>query len=838
MMNQKILTVLLLCSSFFLNQAHSADPIQPFRAPAYPLIVIDPYTSAWSFSNNLYDDDVRHWTGTRHSLIGAIRVDGQVYRFMGTEHSFPTPLAFTAEAKNWKARYSFDTPPDGWEKPDFDDSSWKAGTGAFGIKSQQNVSTTWHSRNVWIRRDIILDDDQAGHEVLLDYSHSGSFELYLNGIKVAETSDTHEEHVQLALPDSVTKSLKKGLNTFAAHCKNKNKDGYVDFGLFNKAITENHFKQTALQQSVTVLPTQTKYLFQCGPIRLNLTFTSPLIPENLALLSRPVNYISYNISSADRKTHNVQIYFEATPEWAVNRIGQTVKTERLNGNGLTFLKTGTTSQNILGNKGDNVRIDWGYFYLAGNTTPKSEFIISDYNTAKKTFADKGTLSELSIRQSETSNPAVNMTSMVYINQLGKIGLKPVSGKIMLGYDDINSIRYFGQNLFPWWKNDHTKTIYDAFDQANRDYSTTLLQCTRFNQQLLQDAQKAGGDKYAQLCALAFRQAIGAHKIVKGPHGELLFFSKENFSNGSIGTVDVTYPSAPLFLYYNSSLLKGMMDFIFEYSESGKWTKPFPAHDVGTYPIAEGQTYGTDMPVEEAGNMLLLTTAIASVDKNASYAEKHWNVLSVWAETLLKKGADPENQLCTDDFAGHMAHNANLSVKAILGLAGYAKLAAMLGKKDLASQYSTAASDIAIKWISLANEGDHYRLAFDRKNTWSQKYNLIWDQLLGLSVFPKEVTQKEIAFYLNHQNHYGLPLDNRATYTKSDWIMWTAAMANDLESFNFFIDPIYKAYNESSSRVPLSDWYQTTDASQSGFQARSVVGGFFMKMLCEKLKTNK
>jgi hypothetical protein len=336
-----------------------------------------------------------------------------------------------------------------------------------------------------------------------------------------------------------------------------------------------------------------------------------------------------------------------------------------------------------------------------------------------------------------------------------------------------------------------------------------------------------------------RQAVAAHKLCKDPDGELLFISKECFSNGCAATVDVSYPSAPLFLIYNPEFVKGMLRPIFKYASSPEWKFDFAPHDAGQYPKLNGQVYADNkleyqMPVEECGNILILVTAISIAEKNLSFAKQHWQLLAKWADYLLKTGMDPENQLCTDDFAGHLAHNCNLSIKAIMGIAGFSILCRMKDDLKNADHYDQEAKKMAKQWISMALKPDGtYRLAFDQENSFSMKYNLIWDKLWGTKIFDLKDFKKETESYLKLSNEYGMPLDNRADYTKSDWLVWCADLMDTKADFEKMISPLYKAYHVSPSRVPMTDWFLTSTSKMVGFQNRTVQGGLFIRLLDQK-----
>lgn len=605
------------------------------------------------------------------------------------------------------------------------------------------------------------------------------------------------------------------------------------------------------QVDCEIRPMTTRYRFENDKIELELTFTSPLLLNDLELLSRPVSYMSYRITARDGKAHNVRMYYGFSAEFCVSDLTDSVELG-MRGNTIYF-SSGT--DRMLKRWGDDHRIEWGSFHVAAPGCALSAMSLRHFQRKIKreslNLLQPVNYCDYQGPNNENCGPdAIELYQPVQVGsclptivaeETFTVDAVSHENHITLAYDDVKSIQYFGENIDAYWRKDG-QSFDNMLATAMAEYDDILLKVKAFEDTLLEKAN-AVSPHYAQLLSLSYRQTISGHKLT-WHNGELQFFSKENYSNGCIATVDITYPSMPLFLLYAPELIEGMLNPVFKLVEKGLWNYPFAPHDVGRYPLANGQIYGFDfryrrrvpdprdsqMPVEECGNMLLCVAALCRAEKRYDYFKKHELLLTQWADYLVNTGFDPSNQLCTDDFAGHLAHNCNLSVKAICALGAFADCLCAIGDTGRAVKYRTAAEDFSASWQQEALDGDHYRLAFDQPGTWSIKYNMVWDKLLNLRLFPTEVYERELAWYKERMNPYGLPLDSRADYTKSDWQLWSVAMFDDEAYRNAVIDAMYRFADETPERVPFTDLYFTSRPMQRGFQARTVQGGLYIELL--------
>ncbi len=557
------------------------------------------------------------------------------------------------------------------------------------------------------------------------------------------------------------------------------------------------------QISMSLDACSTTYTFADERIRLTAVFTSPMLVEDLYYASRPVSYLHLSAESLDGRQHEVSVHLSVSEELVLNKAGESrALSAEVAIPGMTVRRMGNGVQHPLNRSGDNVRIDWGYFYLAveGAATTGDEVVDGQYCIC----ADF-----------------------------------PLDGErlVAFAYDDGYCLEYFHQPVQAYWKKDG-KTIEAAIAEAMAEYPVLMQRCRDFSDGMRREATEKGGTEYAELLELAYRQIMAGHKLAVAPDGNLLYISKECFSNGCAATVDITYPSAPMYLKYNPQLVAAMLRPVFRFARSEGWKYDFAPHDVGTYPLVNGQTYGDclpelQMPVEECGNIIILMAALADAPDHLPFVRENIDLIEQWKNYLAQYGEDPENQLCTDDFAGHLAHNCNLTLKAVFGLVGYARIQEKLGNPLQAQGAMDTARRYAHSFLRrAANEDGSTRLAYDRPGTFSLKYNAVWDKLWHTALLPDSFYAGEIARYKREQLPYGIPLDSRKTYTKSDWQLWVACVADNDADFREIVHRLWLEYHTSHSRVPMSDWYWADTSAQVSFQHRTVQGGLFMRLLME------
>jgi hypothetical protein len=160
------------------------------------------------------------------------------------------------------------------------------------------------------------------------------------------------------------------------------------------------------------------------------------------------------------------------------------------------------------------------------------------------------------------------------------------------------------------------------------YNDWSTQAGHFDHQVAVDSLAAGGQDYLTITSLSARQAFGGVQLV-GSTKKMYMFLKEISSNGNTQTVDVIFPAHPIFIYTNPTLLRLLLDPLFEQQEKpGGWPNTYSIHDLGEYPGALGHADGVDeiQPLEECGNMIIMTLAYAQRANDAAYLSKHYSRL--------------------------------------------------------------------------------------------------------------------------------------------------------------------------------------------------------------------
>ncbi|KAJ3515450.1 hypothetical protein NLJ89_g1756 [Agrocybe chaxingu] len=387
-------------------------------------------------------------------------------------------------------------------------------------------------------------------------------------------------------------------------------------------------------------------------------------------------------------------------------------------------------------------------------------------------------------------------------------------------------------------------IHSPAQPTSSRHSNAFARAQAFDTKVQNDANKISAD-YTGIVELSIRQAFGTIEftISKNADGSfnandirprkqlryLTLCQSEISSNGNMNTVDVIFPAWPLFLYTNPAIGKYLLEASFRYQATGQYPNKFSIHDLGARcPNATGHNDGNDehIPVEESGNMIIMSLSYAEKTGDHSHIQQYSALLDQWTQFLIEDSLIPANQISTDDFAGPLANQTNLAIKGIIGIRAMEEIENLLGNTAKAVNYSAFASDYVGQWqtLSASSSGQHLTLSYGNSSSWGLSYNLFADKMLKLNLFPESVYTMQTAWYKTVAQPFGVPLDTRHTYTKSDWEIWTAGIMTDSAGRDLFIGAVKRWASDGLSSQPFGDWYETTDGRPQGFRARPVVGG--------------
>ncbi|MCP2261594.1 protein of unknown function (DUF4964) [Streptoalloteichus tenebrarius] len=585
------------------------------------------------------------------------------------------------------------------------------------------------------------------------------------------------------------------------------------------------------QTGTALTSTESVFTLEGGGVALTVTFFSPVELDDPRRQSIPASFVLVTARSADGAAHRVSVALDISAEWAHGDRTSMVRWERHDLPGawpLTALTFTPDQPAPLTER--NEQAAWGSVVLAADAVPGLTWQIGE-DTAVRRQAMTGALADhvdpRMPRAIDDAWPVAGFSQDLGVVRPGEPGRDLV---LLLAHVRAPAIRYQGTTLPPLWT-----SYWDGWPEMlvwfRADLDTARRRAERLDRRLVSEAVAAGGPAYASLCRLALRQAAAGAELVLRD-GVAWAFQKETSSGGYTSTVDVLYPTCPLYLHLAPTFLRSLLLPVLDYARTG-WTNAYAPHDLGRYPSADGQAYRDgDMPVEESANLLVMTAALVErlpPEEGGRFVSAHYPLFRQWAEYLADHALDPGLQNHTDDFTGPIAHSVNLALKGIVGLGAMSLLARAVGDSADEAHYRSLAARHAGTWAERGSDpsGEHLMLAYDQPGSWSLKYNAYADRLLRLGLVPAGLAEREAAWYQRSANPYGVPLDVRHTYTKNDWEMWCAAWLADHEEVRrLIVERVHRYAHETPSRVPLSDWHDTATAVNRGFQNRPVVGGIF------------
>lgn len=411
----------------------------------------------------------------------------------------------------------------------------------------------------------------------------------------------------------------------------------------------------------------------------------------------------------------------------------------------------------------------------------------------------------------------------------------LSVNFAVGYVREEAINYLGDAYTGYYRAEYPDT-FGAVSYFLDDYDDAFQESIALDSELITKAKAAAGQKYSDILALSTRQAYGGIDLTipndSLDTSQVLAFIKELSSNGNLNTVDVIMPAFPIYYVFDPDYIRLLLEPMMKYLAAGRWHRPYTIHDMGThYPNATGHDdqRAEPMPIEECGNLLAMALAYARATGDTNWPAQYTDIMRGYADYLIENGVDIANQLSSNDAAGPLPNETNLAIKAAVGIKAFGELTGLDEYSRIGDERANLFSN---QGLGTDDEKTHFVLEYPgMPSTWKIPYNLYPDVLLDLRTFPNTAYDMGNAFFSSVRGEYGVPLDNRQDWAKSDWNMWTAGTLNS-STRGEFVDDLWAFMTNGQHNWPFSDRYVATSTHNNvaGMpilcRARPTVGGHF------------
>ncbi|KAI0278702.1 hypothetical protein BGY98DRAFT_916704, partial [Russula aff. rugulosa BPL654] len=581
--------------------------------------------------------------------------------------------------------------------------------------------------------------------------------------------------------------------------------GSVDSNIVNGSVNSTSFGFGSLG------PANTMLFGQAGPMQINLTFFSPIEPDNWVKQSIPFSYLAFSASSSDNKSHAVQVYSDVSGEWNSGDRTQNILWHSTFNSDVVFhsvtLQTSATFMEILD------QAEWGTLYYAMKAGDNVTYQIASDADSRGNFTSNG---RLTCQQDPNLRPiSDNLPVFAISRDLGTIQATQDPVVWAIGYTTDPAINYSDLSgappisRSPYYKiqysNDEELAI-QIVDFLN-DFSNASSRALQPDYKIFDDSQSISSD-LPMLTSTALAEVYGSMQLTIGTdeHGNLntsdvMMFMK-NIGGGKknrVNAVETLYAAFPALMYIDPSLGAPLLEPLFRLQASPNYTVGYAAADLGSnYPSVSGSNSNHNQGVEQTGNMLIMTYAYARASGDGSLISRYYSLLSSWANYLNGSTLFITDQASADNLT--VNNQTNLAIKGIIAIQAMSKMASVVNRTDDVNKYTDAATKLYNQWKSLALSSDLHLLAvYGQSDSWTLGYNLFADVWLDTNLVESSVYDGHSSFMDNlvltsNFSTFGMPIDNAVptdtNIAVSSWSSFVAAMTTNQGLRSELIERVY------------------------------------------------